>query len=74
MINGFEASASAERRASARLSAVNLPCLILDSVSRASPSLVLGPVEASLWSLQQPTGSLAGRWHSVPLRVQASHL
>ena len=32
-----------------------------------------GPVEAPPWSLQRPTGSLAGRWHGVPLRVRASH-
>ncbi|MDE0970514.1 MAG: hypothetical protein OSA51_14155, partial [Octadecabacter sp.] len=25
------------------------------------------------WSLQRPTGSLAGRWHGVPLRVLAAH-
>ena len=35
---------SAKRLASARFSLVNLPCLILASVSRARPSLVLGPV------------------------------
>jgi len=27
------------------------------------PSLVRGPVEAPPWSLQRPTGSLAGRRH-----------
>ena len=64
---------SAKRRASARFSLVNLPCLVLASVSRASPSLVLGPVLAPPWSLQRPTGSLAGRWHKVPRRVRASH-
>ena len=53
---------SAKRLASARFSLVNLPCLVLASVSRARPSLVLGPVEAPPWSLQRPTGSLAGRW------------
>ena len=36
--------------------------------------LVLGPVEAPPWSLQRPTGGLAGRLHGVPLRVRASHL
>ena len=36
--------------------------------------LGLGPVLAPPWSLQRPTGSLAGRWHCVPLRVRASHL
>ena len=41
---------------------------------RALPSSVLGPVLAPPWSLQRPTGSLAGLWHSVPLRVRASHL
>ena len=65
---------SAKRRASARFSLVNLPCLVLASVSRARPSLVRWPVEAPPWSLQRPTGSLAGRWHKVPLRVRASHL
>ena len=65
---------SAKRRASARFSFVNLPCLVLASVSRARPSLVLGPVLAPPWSLQRPTGSLAGRWQGVPLRVRASHL
>ena len=63
---------SAKRLASARFSLVKRPCLVLASVSRARPSLVLGPVEAPPWSLQRPTGSLAGRWHGVPLRVRAS--
>ena len=56
-----------------RFSLVNLPCLVLASVSRARPSLVLGPVLAPPCSLQRPTGSLAGRWHRVPRRVLASH-
>ena len=36
-----------------------------------SRKAVLGPrpVDAPPWSLQRPTGSLAGRWHKVPLRV-----
>ena len=64
---------SAKSLAAARFSLVKRPCLILASVSRARPSLVLGPVEAPPWSLQRPTGSLAGRWHKVPRRVRASH-
>ena len=64
---------SAKSLAAARFSLVKRPCLILASVSRARPSLVLGPVEAPPGSLQRPTGSLAGRWHKVPRRVRASH-
>ena len=64
---------SALRLASARFTLIKPPCLILASVSRARPSLVLGPVLAPPWSLQRPTGSLAGRWHKVPRRVRASH-
>ena len=41
---------------------------------RALPSSVRGPVLAPPWRRQRPTGSLAGRWQSVPLRVRASHL
>ena len=47
-------------------------------VQRREPRSALlcpgGPVLAPPWSLQRPTGSLAGLWHSVPLRVRASHL
>ena len=52
---------SAKRLASARFSLVKRPCLVLASASRARPSLVRGPVLAPPWSLQRPTGSLAGR-------------
>jgi hypothetical protein len=47
--------------------------LILDAIRRARPSSVVGPVELPPWSLQRPTGSLAGRWQAVPFRVRASH-
>jgi len=60
--------------AASRLDFINLPCVILDAVRHARPSAVLGPVEAPPWSRQRPTGSLAGRWQGVPLRVRAAHL
>ena len=60
--------------ASARFSFVSRPWVVCSAASRALPSSVLGPVLAPPWSLQRPTGSLAGLWQSVPLRVRASHL
>ena len=65
---------SALRLASARFSFVSRPWVVCSAASRALPSSVLGPVLAPPWSLQRPTGSLAGLWQSVPLRVRASHL
>ena len=56
---------SAKRRASARFSLVNLPCLVLASVSRARPSLVLGPVTRASMELtaahRESSGALARR-------------
>ena len=42
---------------------------------RESRKSVLGPMASGppLGNLQRPTGSLAGRWHGVPLRVLAPH-
>ena len=65
---------SARCLASARFSFVSRPWVVWSAASRALPSSVRGPVLAPPWSLQRPTGSLAGRWQSVPLRVRASHL
>ena len=53
-----------------RFSLIKRPCLILASVSRLRPSVALGPVEAPPWSLQRPTGSLAGHWHKAPRRYE----
>jgi hypothetical protein len=55
----------------ARFSLVNLPCLVLASVRRARPALVLDPVDAPPCKWHLPFTLYAGRRQLAPDRVLA---